>query len=223
MSASVNNLVVLVPTELERQGLAGLIPALSEVRANRRIRMECCGFGPIAAAARTAQLLMAVHPDQVLLVGIAGSLDDRLAVGTAHQFGSVACHGVGAGTGPAFVPAAALGWQQWAGSGAGGDAIGDTITLKAAGDGDTGLLLTVCAASGNAADVVARKHCFPDALAEDMEGFGVAMACQMHGIPCTIIRGISNLAGDRERTHWRVDPALRAAAALVNEYLAANS
>ncbi len=220
MSASMNHLLMLVPTELERHGLAGRIPAL--VCSDGRIKMECCGFGPIAAAAKTAQLLMTVHPDQVLLVGIAGSLDDRIAVGTAHQFGSVACHGVGAGTGTAFVPAAALGWQQWAGGGAAGNAIGDTITLRAAGDAGSGLLLTVCAAAGDTADVVTRKSCFPAAVAEDMEGFGVAMACQMQGIPCTIIRGISNLAGDRERTHWQIDPALRAAAALVNEFLAAN-
>jgi nucleoside phosphorylase len=41
---------------------------------------ELCGFGIVAAAARTAQLLAAQRPEKVFLVGIAGRLDDRLAI-----------------------------------------------------------------------------------------------------------------------------------------------
>ena len=61
--------------------------------------MELCGFGIAAAAARTAQLIAALRPERVILVGIAGRLDDRLAIGAATLFDSVACHGIGVGSG----------------------------------------------------------------------------------------------------------------------------
>jgi futalosine hydrolase len=47
-----------------------------------------------------------------------------------------------------------------------------------------------------------------------MEGFGVALACRLAGVPLTIIRGISNTAGDRDHARWRVPEALAAAAGL---------
>ena len=60
-----------------------------------------------------------------------------------------------------------------------------------------------------------KSNWFPDAVAEDMEAFGVAMACQMHGVPLEVVRGISNEVGDRDHSQWQIDKALRAAAELV--------
>jgi futalosine hydrolase len=51
-------------------------------------------------------------------------------------------------------------------------------------------------------------------MAEDMEGFGVALACRLLGVPLAIVRGISNEAGDREHARWQVPAALAAAADL---------
>jgi futalosine hydrolase len=45
-----------------------------------------------------------------------------------------------------------------------------------------------------------------------MEGFAVAAACRLRGVPVAIVRGISNVAGDREPSRWRIDEALEAAA-----------
>jgi futalosine hydrolase len=42
----------------------------------------------------------------------------------------------------------------------------------------------------------------------------VALACRLAGVPLTIIRGISNTAGDRDHARWRVPEALAAAAGL---------
>ena len=47
-----------------------------------------------------------------------------------------------------------------------------------------------------------------------MEGFGVAIACEMAGVPWQIIRGISNQAGQRDQAQWCIDEALRAASFL---------
>jgi len=215
--------LILVPTDLERRQLE---PAIGcEPAANHRL--ELCGFGPVAAAARTAALLAAVAPRRVLLVGIAGRLDARLAVGAAYRFTRVACHGVGAGTGAEFLPAGSLGWRHWPG-GAGAEAavIGDEIdcgsAVGPAADGSGGLLLTACAASANAADVSDRRRLFPAAAAEDMEGFAVALACRLAGIPLDIVRGISNDAGDRDQARWQVPAALEAAAAVARRLLGPN-
>ena len=57
-----------------------------------------------------------------------------------------------------------------------------------------------------------RRARFRDALAEDMEGFAVAFACALAGVPVSIVRGISNVVGDRDPAHWRIPAALAARA-----------
>ena len=53
-----------------------------------------------------------------------------------------------------------------------------------------------------------------------MEGFAVAAACEMHSVPWFIVRGISNLAGDRDKDNWQFDRALQKAAERVDRILA---
>ena len=91
--------LILIPTEMERLGLEPMQAAATA----RGCRVELCGFGPVAAAARAAQLIGEHKPERVLLVGIAGRLDDRLVVGNAYRFDRVACYGIGAGSGSDFV------------------------------------------------------------------------------------------------------------------------
>mgnify|MGYP000158374066 FL=1 len=211
-------MLILVPTELEQ---AVLLDAL-DLPGRPRPPVELIGFGLVAAAARTAQLLTDRRPDGVLLLGIAGSLaaEDHCLVGRAYRFNQVACHGVGVGTGPDFVSAGQLGWPQWPAADP-ATAVGDLLKLAdapahsagAAGSGGC-LLLSAAAASASADDVAVRRRLFPDAVAEDMEGFAVAAACRLAGVPCRIIRGISNRAGDRDKAGWQIEPALRAAAEL---------
>jgi len=211
--------LILIPTEQERRVLSPLMAAAIGGSA----RMELCGFGMVAAAARTAQLVAELAPARVLLLGIAGRLDDRLALGAAYCFGQVSCYGIGAGNGSDFLSAESLGWQQWPGDPPDpAVAIGDTISCSAVVDGVAPLseqLLTVCAAAASKADVRDRKKLFPEAAAEDMEGFAVAVACRLKRVPVDIIRGISNTAGDRNKAHWQVAGALEAAAELAARML----
>ena len=60
-------------------------------------------------------------------------------------------------------------------------------------------------------------------MAEDMEGFGVALACRLGGVPLGIVRGISNDAGDRDKSRWQIPAALTAAAELALRILAEES
>ena len=211
--------LILIPTDLERRVLGPLMAAAT----GDSIRMELCGFGMAAAAARTAQLVTELAPARVLLLGIAGRLDDRLSLGEAYRFGKVSCYGIGAGTGGDYLGAESLGWQQWPGDPPDSAvAIADTLSCSTAADGaflKAEQLLTVCAAAASEADVRDRKKLFPDAAAEDMEGFAVAVACRLKRVPFDIIRGISNTAGDRNKAHWQVTGALESVAALAVQML----
>ena len=211
--------LILIPTEPERRCLAPRLMSRLAAFPPADTAVELCGFGIVAAAARTAQLIAGLRPERVILVGIAGRLDDRLALGTAAFFETVACHGIGVGSGAAFIPAATLGWRQWPGDpGVGVPGVGDELPCAVPDGGDLPserLLLTVTAAAAGQEDVALRKTLFPEASAEEMEGFAVALACRLFRIPCTIIRGISNTAGDRDKTHWQIEAPLAAAADLV--------
>lgn len=208
-------LLVLIPTELERRRLLDhgeLPPGISELRL--------CGFGPVAAAARAAQLLAELRPRRVLLLGIAGSYDARaLPIGSAHEFRAVALDGVGAGEGDDFAGPPALGFPQWPGSSAlGGGAIEDRLDLAAVEPARAApLLVSTCAAASDARMAARRRARFAGAAAEDMEGFGVALACALAGVPLSIVRGISNEVGDRDPAHWKISSALGAARARLLE------
>lgn len=200
--------LLLFPTQLERERFSdqGGLPAGLALR-------ELCGFGPIAAAARTSQLLARLKPARVVLIGIAGSYDcEERPIGTAWEFSEVALHGVGVGEGPEFRGPPALGFPQWPAADA-ADAVEDRIRLPqgAERDGDAGLLLTTCAASDSREQAALRRSAFPEAGAEDMEGFGVALACALERTPLRIVRGISNRVGDRDPATWRIPAALAAA------------
>jgi len=206
--------LILVPTQLELDTVQGPLGVDS---------IQRCGFGPIAAAARTAQLIATHQPNHVFLLGIAGSYGERLGIGTAHLFGSVACYGVGAGAGSEFQSASSLGWPQWSSDSSSGS-IGDILPLDRQHDLlPDGQLLTTCAAANNPDDVSRRLRAFPEAVAEDMEGFGVALACRLSGVKLTIIRGISNVAGNRNQNDWQIEPALQAVANVARPLLDAVS
>lgn len=205
---------MLVPTEFELVKIRSLRP--NELEQDG-VRIEVCGFGPIAAAARTAQLIARTSPQHVLLIGIAGSYTDKIPVGSATQFKQVGCYGIGVGQGDNFEPAHRMGWAQFSSA---DKEIGDRIDLIS--NHDDHILLTCTAASQNQEDVRLRMSMMPNTVAEDMEGFGMAMACELSNLASRfIIRGISNRAGDRNKENWRVDEAMRAACKLANQLISA--
>jgi futalosine hydrolase len=188
--------LILVPTAIEC-GL--LFPNGSPGR------IALCGFGLAAAGAGAAHAIAAdpgAASDGVVLVGAAGTYDtERHPVGSAVVAGRVRCVGIGAGTGTAHRSAAELGFAD-------SDAIG-------LGDGVE--LLSVTAAAGSPEEAAARRAHHPGAAGEEMEGYAVAVAARLCGVGLTIVRGFSNVAGERDRSRWRMEDALARAAGLVLE------
>lgn len=204
--------LVLVPTELERARLAdlggfGVGAAL----------VDLAGFGVAASGARTAERLAVLRPARVLLVGIAGTYDaERAPVGSALAFGRVVVDGIGVGTGRDYVPPPKLGFPQWPKAGVEAQPIFDELALAWPSEA---LLVTTAAASANPSEAAWRRERFPAAIGEDMEGFAVALACALAGVPVAIVRGFSNVVGDRESRNWRIPSALSAARKVALEVL----
>ena len=84
-------------------------------------------------------------------------------------------------------------------------------------------LLTCFSASDGLDDIALKTRNFPNAVAEDMEAFGVAMAASLMGVPLQVVRGMSNTAGDRQLSQWKIDDALEAAAEVVLNLIAGDS
>jgi len=218
--------LILVPTELELRRLEDQGGFESQLG-----RTEICGFGAALAGARTMQLLFRHRPRRVLLVGIAGAYDVAThPVGEALAFSEVAVDGIGTGEGARFQGPVKLGFPQWPGSARdpaeeraepGSPAIEESVALACPAGVDDGLLLTTCAASDSAEHAAERRERHPTAVAEDMEAFSVAAACRLTETPLAVVRGISNLVGDRDATHWRIPGALAAAHRRALEILAA--
>jgi len=216
--SSPGSTLVLVPTELERRTLLGhgALPVPQDW-------IQLAGFGPIAAAARCAQLLAELRPSRVLLIGIAGSFDtEELPLGSAHLFGELWMDGVGASAGDGHDPLlpSQLGFPQWPGK-EDQAPVFEHLSLSLSPGHAAKRLLCVASASGNAQEASDRVRRFPGVQAEEMEGFGVALACRMQGLPLAIVRGISNRVGDRESANWDWKAALGSAHVLALELLKA--
>jgi futalosine hydrolase len=202
--------LILIPTPLE---LDILQRELRSAADEYGWSIELCGFGPIASASQSASLIEQKKPNQVLLLGIAGAFADAVPLGSATSFDRVCCYGVGVGSGEQYQSASEAGFKHWNHDGV---SIDDWLDLQArsAETINQRLLLTSPAASANKSEATQKLTVWPSAIAEDMEGFSVAVSCTLAGVPLAIIRGISNEVGDRHRKNWQIDAALGAAAKL---------
>ena len=217
--------LLLSPTQVE---LTGILSHLGK-GSLKGTSTNVCGFGPIAAAARTSLLIARHQPEVVLLAGIAGSLDPQCIVGDAYRFHCVRSYGVGVGDGKQFQSAEQIGWKHLQ---ANGDDIPQGIGDVIRGSNEsseldshsvmTKELLSVCAASSSEADVKIKQRSCPEAVAEDMEGFAVAAACVMNNVRWIIVRGISNYAGDRAYRNWQIEKALKNTSKYIERILAHN-
>ncbi|MBG0565191.1 futalosine hydrolase [Actinoplanes aureus] len=177
--------------------------------------VEAVGVGPAAAAAGTARLLAARTYRAVISAGIAGGFPGRAAVGgTVLATRSIAAD-LGAETPDGFLPVDELGF---------GSSVLDcdpvlVKALRAALPGAvTGDVLTLSTVTGTAATADRLAARFPQAVAEAMEGYGVACAAAGAGVPFAELRTVSNPIGPRDRAAWRLADAfaaLRAAAPAV--------
>jgi futalosine hydrolase len=173
--------------------------------------VEVCvvGVGPAAAAAATARLLAREPYRAVLSAGIGGGFDGRVAPGGVAVASETIAADLGAGTPDGFLPLDEMGFGPVRYP---ADPALFAALQAALPDAVTGPVLTVSTATGNAAATAALRSRYPGAIAEGMEGFGVATAAALSGVPFAELRTISNTVGPRDRAAWRIPQALAALA-----------
>jgi futalosine hydrolase len=173
----------------------------------RAVVVASVGVGPAAAAAGTARLLAAADYRAVISAGIAGGFPGRAPVGSTVLATRSIAADLGAESPGGFLPVEELGF----GSSvlAADPALLHALTAALPG-AVTGDVLTLATVTGTAetASALAGRH--PDAVAEAMEGFGVAVAAADRGLPFAELRTISNPLGPRDRGAWRLAEALDA-------------
>ncbi len=202
-------ILLLIPTEFE---ISLVKERAAEIQTRHNVAVAICGFGPVIPAAISTEKLLQLRPRLVILCGIAGAyVSAGLKIGAAYEFSDIGIDGVGAGRGPDFKTSSQLGWPQFAGDEQ-RSPISNSVNLGT----ESGLsLLTVCSASQGRDHANDRQQRYA-AHAEDMEGFAVAAACRLQQVPLRVVRGISNVAGDREHAHWKTADAMTSAFDLVN-------
>ena len=200
-----SRLLVVTAVAAERDAVvAGLL--LAGDAGDTAADVIAAGVGPAAAAAGTATALGRGSYGLVVSAGIGGGFAGTAPVGAVAVAEAIVAADLGAQTADGFVPVAQLGFGtsehrppaalSRAVATALGAAYGPVLTVS-----------TVTGTAERAAELI-RRH--PGAVAEAMEGFGVAEAAAAVGVPVLEIRTVSNAVGPRDRAAWRIGEALAA-------------
>lgn len=167
------------------------------------------GVGPVAAAVNTTKALSDNVYELVVSAGIGGGFAGKAPVETLVVANEIIAADLGAETPEGFSSLDKLGFGSARVPVDAVLAVKVTAALHAAKlPVALGPVLTVSTVTGTAASAAEMAARVPGATAEGMEGYGVALAAQMSGVPILELRAISNLVGPRDREAWRIREAL---------------
>ncbi|MFJ9892787.1 futalosine hydrolase [Streptomyces sp. NPDC091280] len=200
----------LLTTSSPRVLVATAVPAERDAVARAltgdRITVTAVGVGPAAAAAGTATALARVPYDLVVSAGIGGGFQPEAPVASLVVADEITVADLGAQTPEGFLPVTELGF----GAVTHRPPAALVRAIATASGARPGTVLTVSTVTGTAARAAELRARHPRALAEAMEGFGVAEAAAVHGVPVLELRAVSNPVGPRDRAAWRIGDALAA-------------
>jgi futalosine hydrolase len=196
-------------------------PRCAAILHGTPLYLAAIGVGPIAAALSLGGLFTEIEVDRVIMTGSAGALP-----GSGMEIGDVA---VAASETFAEVGVCV------------GEGIGDAVSIKPLGIHKTvvmdeelarsiisasnktlsirrGPFLTVAGVSGDLSQALSRARRF-EAVVENMEGYSLALAAEMFGVKAAEVRGVSNMAGVRDKRAWNPFAANEAAQSVLLNYL----
>ncbi len=200
-------LLLLVPSQLEAARLA--------LPDRPGVEVLVCGVGLLAAGFATGRRLAQGDVDRCVLIGLAGTRDyRRVPVGTLVVGTAVKDQAFGVGGGRTFLGLDEMGLPS-------GDVPRTLLDLDDPGlaFGVPVVIGSVAAASVSTSQATTWRRRHPDTVVEEMEGFSVALAARQAGVPVSIVRGISNHAGDRDMANWKLVDAFDALNRAVIELL----
>ena len=212
-----NRILIVTAVAVERDAvLAGL-------GGSAKFDVVVSGVGPIAAAAVTTITLANKTYDLVISVGIGGGFHGQAELGSLVVASEIIVADLGVMTSVGFVSLDELGFGSTRFVVDSELALRVTEALLLTGlPVHNGPILTVSTITGTSEMAMDRAVRIPGALAEGMEGYGVAMAAHQFGVPVLEIRSISNEVGPRDRAAWRIEEALSAletASSILSEVL----
>ena len=172
-----------------------------------------CGAGIANAAAAAALGIELYTPDRIFNVGVCGVCNAGMeSIGVAVTGTRAVFADTGVDTGADFLSLRAIGLPL--ANQSSGRRVFNAIGLHAARGSrrlKRALFLTVAACSGSAQRAALMSGRFTcnrqDLLCEDMESAAVALMACKAGIPCSVVRAISNVCGDRDYANWQLSAA----------------
>jgi len=196
-------ILIVTAVDLERKAV------LEGIDKAKHVDVLIGGVGPIDSAVNTTLALSNQQYDIVINMGIGGGFRGRTEIGSVVVASQLiaADFGVETPTGFHFADTFQLGSAKIAVE----HGLRERMVnaLKRAGlKVDTGPILTVSTVTGTHSTAIEMQKRVPDAMAEAMEGFGVAVAARKMQVPVLEIRAISNMVGQRDKASWRIEDAL---------------
>jgi futalosine hydrolase len=190
------DVVVCVSTELEGALLKPHLPVL------------VTGVGAVNAAIALTRFLERHGARAILSCGIGGTYPGSALQVAATAWADSECYGdLGAASAGGFLDMRALGFPVIAGA----SPIYNTLPVGLRPhDAITLPFVTVNTCTGS--DAAAREiEARTRGAVESMEGAAIAHVAALYGIPMGEVRGVSNVAGNRDRGAWRIQEAAAAA------------
>ena len=213
--------LLLEATRARLKGRVGGFPWFAGTMGDRVVNLGVTGVGVVSACTTLGALCGMDRPDVMVMVGSAGSLPDSgletgdMVVAETEilaELGVVAGPGIGDTHGmklPGVMQEIHM--DQEVSS----LLLGHAVEMGKAAYGRS-LTVVGVSADGNQARERARQF---QALAENMEGYALALAGHRFGCRTAEIRGISNGAGDRDKSRWDFEKAIVPPQKVLLEYL----
>ena len=213
--------LLLEATHARLKDRVGGAPWFVGAMGEHMVTLGVTGVGVVAAATTLGAFCGIARPDLMVMLGSAGSLPDSgLRVGDMVVSETEILAELGVVAGPGIGDARRMQLPSLMREIHLDPSLSSRLLdhAMAMGKAAYGRSLTVVGASANGDHARDRATTFR-ALAENMEGYAVALSGHRFGIPTAEIRGISNQAGDRDKSRWDFKKALAPPQKAVLEYL----
>ncbi|WP_273717183.1 futalosine hydrolase [Alkalihalobacillus pseudalcaliphilus] len=195
-------ILIMVSVEAERLAVEERLNGLAD------IDVRVMGVGPMCAAATTMKALQEKEYSLVINLGIGGAFKEQAPVGSVVVANSIIAADLGAESPEGFIPLHEL---QLGDPSFSVDKNSQKSIYKALVERNVpsvqGMILTVNTTTGTKETTEQLRERYPNAVAEAMEGAGVATAARLCQTPVLEIRTISNEIGPRNREAWKLKEA----------------
>lgn len=175
------------------------------------VRRLITGVGPVEAACRVSAALAQDGYSLVVNAGIAGALDEAIAIGEAVIVGGERFEVALESGQPIELPD---------GGSVVEDVLSDPALVARLGVDGFPVVRGITVSRVTTTDETARRYARLGAQVESMEGFAVLRAAQLAGVPAIELRAISNRCGAPERASWNFAAGFAGVERIVQELFA---